>query len=73
MWLLLSQHLVSKDRSLDDIALHVYEEHEQGGAAVEARPLNSVSVYGNVYTVYELIMQNPYSNAQHVLVCPSTF
>lgn len=28
--LLLSQHLVSKDRPLDDIALHVFEEHEHG-------------------------------------------
>ena len=27
VWILLSQHITNKDRSLDDIALHIFEEH----------------------------------------------
>lgn len=44
VWILLSQHLVSKDRALDDIALHVYEEHEHGsvGATLDSRAVTSV-------------------------------
>jgi hypothetical protein len=33
VWILLSQHLVSKDRALDDIALHVVEEHTSGATS----------------------------------------
>lgn len=36
VWLLLSQHLVSKDRAIDDIALHVVEEHS--GEILASRP-----------------------------------
>ena len=43
IWLLLSQHLVAKDRPLDDIALHVYEEHAHDGGSLEVGPLSSVS------------------------------
>lgn len=34
VWLLLSQHVVSKDRPMDDTALHVFEEHTSGSRAI---------------------------------------
>ncbi|WWC60071.1 uncharacterized protein I303_102634 [Kwoniella dejecticola CBS 10117] len=55
LWLLLSQHITSKDRPLDDIALHVFEEYGHGTTGRIVRP--------------EMADQtSPYSNDMHVLV-----
>lgn len=37
VWLLLSQHVVSKDRPMDDTALHVFEEHTSGSRAISCQ------------------------------------
>jgi hypothetical protein len=38
--IMLSQHTVNKDRPLDDIALHVFEEHQAGGSGSMTRVLH---------------------------------
>ncbi|ODO06320.1 calpain-like protease palB/RIM13 [Cryptococcus wingfieldii CBS 7118] len=57
VWVLLSQHIVNKDRPLDDIALHVFEEF---GAGQKRRA-------GAVHSE-RLEQTNPYVNGNHVLV-----
>ncbi|RSH94436.1 cysteine protease [Saitozyma podzolica] len=53
VWLLVSQHVVSKDRPMDDTALHVFEEHTSGSRAISCQRAEDM---------------NPYTNAQHLLV-----
>ncbi|EIW69089.1 hypothetical protein TREMEDRAFT_39376 [Tremella mesenterica DSM 1558] len=56
IWLLLSQHTVSKDRILDDIALHIFDHH--------STPPSKASCLTRVDTE----TQTPYSNNLHILV-----
>ena len=37
IWVLLSQHVVNKDRALDDIALHVHEDSTTGSSGCASR------------------------------------
>ena len=46
IWVLLSQHVVNKDRALDDIALHVHEESTAAGGGGSSR--NTVSMLERV-------------------------
>ncbi|OCF34623.1 calpain-like protease palB/RIM13 [Kwoniella heveanensis BCC8398] len=62
IWLLLSQHVTSKDRPLDDIALHVFEDYEAGPRAsgtrlVQPKQVDQASPYANsihILTRYQL-------------------
>lgn len=47
VWILLSQHITSRDRPLDDIALHVFEDLEPN----HARKLGAVHSEGLERTV----------------------
>ncbi|WWC68846.1 uncharacterized protein I206_102782 [Kwoniella pini CBS 10737] len=55
IWILLSQHITSKDRPLDDIALHVFEEHGHNATKKLIRPERADQT-------------SPYANDMHVLV-----
>ncbi|WVQ94450.1 hypothetical protein IAU59_001529 [Kwoniella sp. CBS 9459] len=64
IWILLSQHVSSKDRPLDDIALHVLEDFEGGsggtggtGRLIQPMQAKQASPYANsihVFTRYQL-------------------
>ncbi|OCF58147.1 calpain-like protease palB/RIM13 [Kwoniella mangroviensis CBS 10435] len=56
IWILLSQHITSKDRPLDDIALHVFEEYDHGGKA------------GRLIKPERADQTSPYANDMHILV-----
>ncbi|WWC87652.1 uncharacterized protein L201_002542 [Kwoniella dendrophila CBS 6074] len=56
IWILLSQHYTSKDRPLDDIALHVFEEHGHGAKR------------GRLIRPERADQTSPYANDMHVLV-----
>lgn len=72
VWILLSQHITNKDRSSDDIALHVHEEHQAvpiGSSGSTAQVEKMASSVGSPPSYRSLLMcQSPYSNAVHVLV-----
>ncbi|OXB33391.1 calpain-like protease palB/RIM13 [Cryptococcus neoformans] len=57
VWILLSQHITSRDRPLDDIALHVFEDlgpnHSRNLGAIYSEGLERI---------------NPYTNSNHLLV-----
>ncbi|WVR04018.1 hypothetical protein IAU60_001017 [Kwoniella sp. DSM 27419] len=55
IWILLSQHVTSKDRLLDDVALHVFEEH-------------GVSTKRELIRPERADQASPYANSMHVLV-----
>ncbi|WVQ73824.1 hypothetical protein IAR50_003405 [Cryptococcus sp. DSM 104548] len=57
VWVLLSQHIVSRDRPLDDIALHVFEQF----GVSQKRRTGAVHSERSEQT-------NPYANGNHVLV-----
>lgn len=57
VWILLSQHITSRDRPLDDIALHVFE----GLGPNNSRNLGAIYSEG-------LERTNPYTNSNHLLV-----
>ncbi|KIR26024.1 calpain-like protease palB/RIM13 [Cryptococcus deuterogattii LA55] len=57
VWILLSQHITSRDRPLDDIALHVFEDLDPN----HARKLGAIQSEG-------LERTNPYTNSNHLLV-----
>ena len=75
---LLSQHTTSKDRPLDDIALHVFEEQHAGGSS-KGRVLHPHRVESSVRLPPRIVpcsplllgkklkVQSPYSNGLHVL------
>ncbi|WVW79913.1 hypothetical protein I302_101883 [Kwoniella bestiolae CBS 10118] len=56
IWVLLSQHITSKDRPLDDVALHVFEEYgHRSGSGRLIRPEKADQT-------------SPYANDMHILV-----
>ncbi|WVF66841.1 hypothetical protein IAT40_001583 [Kwoniella sp. CBS 6097] len=58
VWILLSQHITSKDRPLDDIALHVFEDFEGGSNRVNG---------GRSIQPKQAEQTSPYANSIHVL------
>lgn len=67
---MLSQHTVNKDRPLDDIALHVFEEHQASGSTRVLHPQRAESNVGLLPSgsLSYTDSQSPYSNGLHVLV-----
>jgi calpain-7 len=67
---MLSQHTVNKDRPLDDIALHVFEEHQTSASARVLHPQRAESNVSLSHPPCGLYLnpQSPYSNGLHTLV-----
>ena len=66
---MLSQHTTNKDRPLDDIALHVFEEHQSATSARVLHPQRAeATVSQYIASRFSADYQSPYSNGLHVLV-----
>ncbi|ORY29529.1 hypothetical protein BCR39DRAFT_531983 [Naematelia encephala] len=63
IWILLSQHIVSKDRPMDDIGLHIFEEPES--ALMLGK--NQLGKMGALHPERTGVM-SPYTNGLHLLV-----
>ncbi|WRT65480.1 uncharacterized protein IL334_002423 [Kwoniella shivajii] len=72
IWILLSQHITSKDRPLDDIALHVFEEYGAGsklGRSVSPEMADQMSPYAN--DTHVLVRYRLRQSASSLLVIPA--